>query len=144
MKRLFTILQAAFLFAAVLSFAACSDSADDDDPTMKELLAKSWGLYDNGYVTKDDTDVTEDYDGLTLTFYSDNTYEASNASALFGESGTWEATDQTYSSLTLGDLSVQVLALTEDELVLSFTVSAADNGRVDGVTGNFEIQLFTN
>jgi len=127
-----------------LAFMLTSCQGDDKKSDPQDLLRQTWILGTDGTVTKDGSDVTDEYTGLTVTFANDGTYTALNSGHFFQASGTWAWQDEAKTSLALdGDFLVSVVELTKTDLHLQLELSVDDleGGRVTGLVGDYDIKL---
>jgi hypothetical protein len=131
------------LLSLALGLSSCGEDNDKaSDP--HDLLKRTWILGSEGSITKDGSDVTDEYTGLQVTFSSDGTYAALNSGHFFDASGTWAWQGNTTTGLTLdGDFSVQVAALSETDLHLQLVLEAGDleEGRLKGLVGEYDLRL---
>lgn len=131
------------LLSLALGLSSCKEDEDKkSDP--RDLLERTWILGSEGSVTKDGSDVTDDYTGLQVTFSSDGTYAALNSGHFFNASGTWAWQGNAVTSLTLdGDFSVQVAELSETDLHLQLVLETDDleGGRIKGLVGEYDLRF---
>jgi hypothetical protein len=143
MKRFYIITQLLAVCSAVALFQNCS--SDDGNPVdPQDAIAKTWIVNTNGLVTKDGTNLTSDYIGLTLTFNSDGTYTTTNGKMLLQSSGTWNWVGNDVANVMLdGDFPVTVKNLAANSLEIAFTMDEehVNTGRSRAVLGNYIIKL---
>jgi hypothetical protein len=130
----------------VLGAMSCSSSSDPEPELSEEekqinKLAKTWTL---GKVTYGDDDVTERFDGFELTMTKEKAYNTSGNRGdydyePFKSSGSWELHDDNINIISRDDGVEMGSQVTENELVLIFSISE-ENGRRAGL-GNYRFDL---
>lgn len=138
LKKAFKITVFAGFFCLVTVFTSCKK--DDPDPLAQRIneLTASWKL---GSVKNDNTDVTSQYTGFTLSVTGNN-YATTKGGNPWPESGSYEIKKDDLSKIIRSDgVVVTIDELTGSTLVLSFTYSSLTGGRTKGVTGNFTFSL---
>ncbi|MEQ8363404.1 MAG: hypothetical protein RIF39_09720 [Cyclobacteriaceae bacterium] len=126
------------LFSFQLFLASCKkDDPDPVDQRINELTA-TWKV---NTVENDNVDVTQQYEGFTLTISGQN-YTTTNGRNPWPDAGTYEINAEELSTLRRSDgINITVDKVTADELILSFNFSTLAGGRTKGVTGNFTFSL---
>lgn len=130
--------------ALVFVLFICSCGNDPDiNVTQEEAfekLAGSWTLGATGSIVVDDTDVSANYPGFSLSF-TDGAYNTTNAGDLFASSGTWEWVDEDARLISLdGGQQVTINSLTEN--LFDFSFSFSGNGGVrSGIAGNYNVRV---
>jgi hypothetical protein len=128
-----------------LAFGLTSCQGDDEkESDPHDLIKRTWVLGSDGSISKDGSDVTDEYAGLKVTFASDGTYTSLNSGHFFDASGTWTWQGNAMTGITLdGDFSVVIAELSETDLHLQLTLDADDlqGGRVKGLVGEYDIHL---
>ncbi|MCB0490931.1 MAG: hypothetical protein KDC93_00805 [Cyclobacteriaceae bacterium] len=134
--RLFACLL--LLFSFQLFFTSCKkDDPDPVDQRINELTA-TWKV---NTVENDNVDVTQQYEGFTLTISGQN-YTTTNGENPWPSAGTYEITAEDLSTIRRSDgTNITIDNITGDELILSFNFNTLASGRAKGVTGNFTFSL---
>ena len=130
-----------FLVAMIIT----SCGGNDDTPSLtpqeiaEALLETSWTLNNGGSITLDAVEVSDRYDGFTLTI-GDGTYTTVNAGELFPASGTWQWVGTTDNQVTTGSgKAITITSLTENRFVFSFIKN--NQNAAAGIPGNYLITL---
>jgi hypothetical protein len=134
--RLFACLL--LLFSFQLFFTSCKK--DDPDPLAQRIndLTTTWKLKS---VKNDNVDVTQQYNGFTLTINGQN-YTTTNGGNPWPDAGTYEIVVEDLSTIRRSDgTNITIDSITGDELILSFKFNTLAGGRTKGVTGNFTFSL---
>lgn len=126
----------AFLFFIV---SACHSS--DDEVPVDSRLVKSW-LVEK--VSLDRTDVTAYFSGLELTLTSSGSYRVQNpVPPVWSPNGTYTVNDGVIRRED--DVAIQILELSETQLVLEFQYDAAAlGGRTNHVSGTYQFEFSAN
>ncbi len=120
----------------------CKD--DDGSPANpQDSIHGTWVLEGDGYVKRDEVDVSADYAGLTLTFSANGTYTSINGGVLLEASGTWAWQDKGITQLVLdGNQQVFVVGLNDADLHLQFTLDeSTPGGRTSSLSGEYDVKL---
>jgi hypothetical protein len=125
-------------------FPACSDDDAAADP--QAALLNTWALTGDGYIQKDDVDVSGEYQGLTISFQSNGVYTTTEGGDLFPATGTWKWADGSTSALVLdGSWAVTVSGLSTTHLQLSLTHDdGITSGRKTSLAGDYILSLYAN
>ena len=144
------------LISALIIAGACSESSStglippDQDlpPTQQEtftdnLTAGAWNVGQNGTVTRDNVDVSDQFTQFVLTFKNDFTYTSSGGGDLWpDETGSWQfVSDTGIGQILVGGVEMSV-TVSASQLTLIFTISdpeGAISGRVADLTGEYTI-----
>ncbi|MFY0593663.1 hypothetical protein [Roseivirga sp.] len=117
----------------------------DDTPELtpqeiaEQLLETSWSIANGGSITLDQVDVSDRYQGFSLTI-GDATYTTLNAGELFPASGTWEWVGTTDNMVTTGSgKEITITNLSETQIVFRFLKN--DQNSAFGIPGNYTITL---
>jgi len=146
-----------FLFILSLLIAgACAESSSvglippDDDPPIslretfvEDLTSSPWNVGDNGTVTRDNVDVSDQFVEFVLSFSDDGTYTASGGGDLWPDgTGSWQfASDTGIGQIVVGGV-VMSATVSASKLTLIFGISdpeGAISGRVADLTGEYTI-----
>ena len=135
-------------FSIIFSLMNCSSSSGDDpDPELTEeekqlnLLAKTWDLKKVEYGSDD---VTDRFDGFTLTMTKGKAYSSTPERGdydfePFKASGSWEFKDGNLNVLNRNDGVIMDIKVTENSLNMTFMITEA-NGRLAGL-GEYKFDL---
>ncbi len=147
------------LILALIIVGACAENSSvglippDDTlpPTQQEtftntLTSSSWNIGQDGTVTRDNVDVTDQFAEFVVSFKDDFTYTSSGGGDLWPDgSGTWQfASESGISQIIVGGVEMSV-NLASGQLNLSFNIAdpeGAIQGRVANLTGEYIIILF--
>ena len=108
-----------------------------NEQTEQLLLAQVWELTE----TKVDGVVSNQYDGLTLSFGS-GVYSTTNGGSLWPPSGIWIFADDKGTKIIRDDgLEIDIVSASAANIVLSFfwDTTVYDGGRIRSVTGNHQM-----
>jgi len=139
-------------FAALIVLFTFSNCGEDNppQPTDAELRVEALtGTWEVTTVTLDGTDVTTDYDGMTLTFSSSKGYSVSGGdfSPIWQSSGTYDfktAADgsEDISTLVRDDaVEMTVGNVSDANLSLSFDFAVSPPCRTKGVCGGYSFSF---
>jgi hypothetical protein len=124
--------------ASMFLIVACTNCQTDDGPgakerTYKQLTESAWILES---AALDNEDYTDLYEGMTLTFSRNGTYNTFGGNPpVWSESGTYELVSSSVLLLD-GDRQVTIETAEAKRLVLSFTYAGASE-RTTSVGGNY-------
>ena len=134
----------AFTLIGIVSLTACGGGdtpAPVVDPTQEiiDALTKTWSV---SSVTLDNTDVTTDWNGFTLTFDSSKGYSATALNAesilVWPASGSYSFPNANNTNQILRNDGVEITLsnVTETSATLSFQITGR-NGRTEGLIGQW-------
>ena len=135
----FMILPVTLIGIMTLS-SSCKNDDDVVDPITEKIneLSANWQL---GNVTNDNTNVSDQYSGFTLTIDNFN-FKTQNGGNPWPNFGSYDFKDNDLSVIVRNDgIEMTIDELTTTFLVLSFRFNALPGGRVTGLTGNFTFSL---
>lgn len=128
------------LFLILFMVACGDDEPGEPEETPQEiaeaLFTGNWSL---GTITLDGTDVSNEYQGFTLTV-SIGTYATTNAGELFPATGTWDWVGDSDAQITTGT-GKQITLNTLTSTSLQFSFNKTDGNAVDGIPGDYVITL---
>jgi len=147
-----------FLFILSLLIAgACGESSsvglipppDDDLPIsqreafVEDLTSSPWNVGENGTVTRDNVDVSDQFVAFVLTFNEDFTYTSTGGGDLWPDgSGSWQFVSNTgIGEILVGGVEMSAV-VSASQLALSFNIAdpeGAVTGRVADLTGGYII-----
>lgn len=130
--------QLCFLIIVALAFSC----GGDDGPTpLEERLRALTATWSVRSVSNDNTDVTQQYTGFSLTVSGNKTYTTVNGSNPWPATGTFDITSENLDLFRRDDnVEVRIVSITDTELVLSFNMSSV-RGTASGITGSFTFNL---
>jgi hypothetical protein len=128
------------LLISIVGLSACSSSDETDlrEKTLKTLTSATWNIEQ---VMLDDQEYTDLYNGMTLAFNQNGTYNT-----IAGNSPVWNA-EGTYELISKDELlldgtrSVSIVAITGDQLNLMFDYSSPTS-RTASIGGSYTF-IFT-
>ena len=132
------------LFGMVFIFlmSACGG---DDGPTPEELrlqeLTATWTL---DSVVNDGQDVSNQFNGFSLTVTSQQTYTTTNGGNAWPAQGTFSLVTNNLDEFTRDDdINVSIVSIDESSLTLSFQVTGIRTSvsGTEGITGSFTFNL---
>ncbi len=132
------------LVCFLLSLTSCSDdnSSLTDEEKATILLCKTWVT---GSILLDGVDITDfGYQNLELRFEQNNTWTALNGGDLFGNSGAWQFTNESFTAIRLSGIDMQLNLNSQGlnmELVFYKSDETIIEGRNKSVSGNYRIFL---
>lgn len=137
MKRYLTHL--IYSCALLLIVGACSK--DEAGPTAEEkFLADLEGTWQINDVTLDNEDVSDEFDGLAVSFTEEQTFTVTNSVGnIWPASGLFELQETTGDLFDLirdDEVVMTVDELTDNSLVISFEFDSAP-GRLKGLAGEY-------
>ena len=133
------------LTAAIMLCAFFGSCGGDDGPSPEEAqlqsLTATWQL---GSVDNDNQDVSDQFTGFSLTVNADKTFSTTQGGNPWPAQGTFDFVNGNVALLQRDDgVNIQVSNLTDDRLVLTFTMSSVRGSAhgAEGITGNFIFDL---
>ena len=112
-----------------------------------KALTGKWTLAGEESVTVDGSDITSSYSGFSITFSSENNlnvFTVKNGGYAFPVNfDQWNFTDDTFSSIIRSHdlVELHIVSLTDNQLILSFSMPDPANARIRGLFGQFEFIL---
>ncbi len=120
---------------------ACSCGGDDGPTPLEERLRALTARWSVNSVSNDNTDVTSQFAGFTLTVSGDKTYSTTNGGNPWPASGTFDIASENLDLFMRDDnVEIRIVSITETELSLSFNMSSV-RGTASGITGSFTFNL---
>ena len=143
-----------FLLLCLGLLASCAEDPKTPEEQALEKLSGEVGitytLGTTGYVKRNQVDESNFYTGFTFRIDGANkTYTTSGAADLFEASGNWEFVGTNFDKIRLtGSKPASQVDIsftkTGQDLVLVFSVPTPPGGRVDSLTGSYEIKMTGN
>ena len=146
MKLIFRYIIVTVFLSALMN---CSSNSDDPGPELTEeekqinRLAKTWSL---GAVHYSGDEVTDRFDGFTLTMTKSKTYSSTPERGdydfePFKDTGSWDFKGDNLNVLDRNDGVVMDIVVTETSLRLIFMITES-NGRLAGL-GEYQFEMTT-
>lgn len=134
------------IIVSLMATTGCDSGSSDSEPTATELQSEVLKNTGNPWVlstvTKDDLDVTGQFEGFTLTF-EESTYTTTNSlPSVWATSGTWEFNNDNPNSILRDDVVVISINSNNNHLTLTFTITELNNGgRTESINGEYQFNL---
>ncbi|MEM9832351.1 MAG: hypothetical protein AAF944_17095 [Bacteroidota bacterium] len=137
------------IFWLLIIGAACEeDDSGGDELSLNDRqqqinrLTRTWNADRASF---EGFDVTEEFQGFTITFAEDNTWTATGNNLIFGSQGPWELDEEDINLLRLGGVEVQLTISPDVRLMqLSFVLAGESVGsRTEGLSGEYIIEFST-
>lgn len=136
----------------IVSLFIISCSKDGDDPNnpgpgtsdgqaelTTQLTESPWEV---ATVTRENSDVSSDYNGFRLNFRADGSYSTENGSPAWNPSGTWEYPNaQTTNQILVDGVILMDLVVNGNNLTLSFAIEEDVFSRTKTVSADYEFSL---
>lgn len=131
------------------TFISCKDDDSGSTPTELELQltalqngGSDWVLGNNG-VLKDGFDVTDQFAGFKLNIGAFTFTTENSLSGAWPESGTWEFQNGNPNQILRDDGVIMTIALSEEDLTVSFQGMGTAGGRTTSVDGEYVFHLMS-
>lgn len=153
MKNLNCLLFAAMIMTLAITVSCNNDDNGSEGSTLAEeqldkLTDKVWAVES---VTRDGSDITDNYEGFTISFDGtlvddgenvNGTYTTTNPLLIFKENGTWTFGESVESTIIKdGNLTMNYDAGAFLTLSFNFQGEGLESGRVAGLNGDYVFLL---
>lgn len=136
------------ILVIIVVFSGCNKKVTPPPSELDkrmELLknqGNSWIIGSTGYVSKDDYDVTNQFENFKLTFGNKMYTTESSLMHVWATSGSWGFMDNDPDIIIRDDGAVISIAITDNSLDLMFTSNGVSSGgRSSGIQGNYSFHL---
>ena len=147
MKRIYsTIIILTILLPWLTSCGSDDATGKSEEQLNAEKLSGSWALGTNGYITRDGSDLSGEYQDFVIRFTTNHSYTVlKDPNNVFFPTGTWKFAEGTFSQILLNNNMTPISLQFENATTITLTFAVIGDTpigqRVKGISGSYELRL---